>query len=45
MGKLEESAVTKHLSICPFCKPRVEEFTEYIEAMKQGLKKWIDEKG
>jgi len=45
MGKLEESAVTKHLSICPFCKPRIKEFTEYIEAMKQGLKKWIDEKG
>jgi hypothetical protein len=45
MGKLEENAVRKHLSICPFCKPRIDEFTEYIEAMKQGLKQWIHEKG
>jgi hypothetical protein len=45
MGKLEESGVTKHLNTCPICKPRIEEFTEYIEAMKQGLKQWMHEKG
>ena len=45
MGKLEDAAAISHLDICPNCKARIEDFREYVEAMKQGLKAWMNGRG
>jgi hypothetical protein len=40
MGKLDDPAVSAHLDTCLDCKPRINDFREFIEAMKQGIKEW-----
>lgn len=40
MDRLDDAAAVAHLNTCPDCKPRIEDFREFIAAMRQGLKEW-----
>jgi hypothetical protein len=40
MDRLDDAAAAAHLSTCPNCRPRIEDFREFIAAMRQGLRDW-----